>query len=140
MKAFKDAWISYKSQRIEQSKIHTNQVKDKSKVGIFSIFDLLELEASIEKAFSAITSDSRRFERISSKLAKYLHLSWEEINKALDNACNNEYISFNLNGMLLKQTNSLTHSQIKQNIEIVLPIKLITTRNFSIQKNLSISA
>lgn len=133
MRSFKEAWLSYKSQRLKETEANEmGALVGSSSVGL-TLSDFVKV---LNKVFSVISDGERRARDFVTKLGGSAANTWASIQKSL----NIEFIKFSLKGLMRVQSNTLTNSQVKQNLKIALPIIFINIRNFSIHKNLSISA
>ncbi len=139
---FKEAWISYKTTRLEEKEAH--QPKQVDQVAPISSLRhyLGVLSHVLDQSFRSFEDDEYLKSRIYSKYSTRTHiLSYVDIESEVKQDIAKSTLVLCLRNLekRIKNTEVLL-LLLKLFLLIALPILFITTRNFSIQKNLSISA
>lgn len=139
---FKESWISYRSKRIEEKETHElKQANDG--VSIRSLKHCLDiLSHFLDQSFRAFEDPQRLSNRIYSKYSRRIGiLSYFDIESEVKQDITKLALVLCLKNLDKRiQSTDILPSLLKLFLLIALPIIFISTRNFSIQKNLSISA
>ena len=139
---FKESWISYRSKRIEEKETHElKQANDG--VSIRSLKHCLDiLYHVLDQSFRAFEDPERLSNRIYSKYSRRIGiLSYFDIESEVKQDITKLALVLCLKNLDKRiQSTDILPSLLKLFLLIALPIIFISTRNFSIQKNLSISA
>ncbi len=138
--AFKGCMSRVKSRIVNDTtqgiKISQNgSIQVLTRTGDIEDWSLEQVSSALEKALRALEEHAEHFQQVSSRIKNFIN---QAIGKALsiDSVINNHLIS----GALKRTAASDTISIFKRLKQITLTVIFTTTRNFSIQKNLSISA
>ena len=136
MKTFQKAWSSYRSQRLKNTPSNTRQLKMINKIGDTTLLDKCKLINSLTEALKAINCSSERKTSFITNAVNGLYgYSTQSINTNL-----NKLISkASIKGLIKLQSINKFNLKFKLNLDISLTIIFITTKNFLINKNLSIS-
>ncbi|MFV5369349.1 hypothetical protein VXO74_11590 [Acinetobacter junii] len=139
---FKESWISYRSKRIEEKETHElKQANDG--VSIRSLKHCLDILSHVlDQSFRAFEDPERLSNRIYSKYSRRIGiLSYFDIESEIKQDITKLALVLCLKNLDKRiQSTDILPSLLKLFLLIALPIIFISTRNFSIQKNLSISA
>jgi Txe/YoeB family toxin of Txe-Axe toxin-antitoxin module len=139
---FKESWISYRSKRIEEKETHElKQANDG--VSIRSLKHCLDILSHVlDQSFRAFEDPERLSNRIYSKYSRRIGiLSYFDIESEVKQDITKLALVLCLKNLDKRiQSTDILPSLLKLFLLIALPIIFISTRNFSIQKNLSISA
>ncbi len=139
---FKESWISYRSKRIEEKEMHElKQANDG--VSIRSLKHCLDILSHVlDQSFRAFEDPERLSNRIYSKYSRRIGiLSYFDIESEVKQDITKLALVLCLKNLDKRiQSTDILPSLLKLFLLIALPIIFISTRNFSIQKNLSISA
>lgn len=139
---FKESWISYRSKRIEEKETHElKQANDG--VSIRSLKHCLDILSHVlDQSFRAFEDPERLSNRIYSKYFRRIGiLSYFDIESEVKQDITKLALVLCLKNLDKRiQSTDILPSLLKLFLLIALPIIFISTRNFSIQKNLSISA
>lgn len=121
--------------RITSTEIRFQVIK---RTGDIEPFDAEKISVAIGKAFSAIENCDRHIRIVIERISREISLSKDRLIKVLNSYFQSDLFSFE--GALKLTAASQALSIFKKLKEITLSVIFTTTRNFSIQKNLSISA
>lgn len=105
--------------------------------GDFANFDAEKISVAIGKAFLAVENSEHHIEVLIDNLC-HTAQALEHLDKIINSYFRSEL--FNIEGILKLTAKSQALSIFKKLKEIILAVIFTSTRNFSIQKNLSISA
>ncbi len=138
--SFRQSWISYRNSRLKEN--HQSK-QDNDGVPVRSLKNYLEvLSHVLAQSFSAFEDRDDLSNQIYSKYAKRIGvLSYLDFESEVKQDISKSALVFCLKNLEKRARSSeILLSLLKLFLLIFLPIIFITTRNFSIQKNLSISA
>lgn len=116
----------------------TGKIKVITRTGDVIGFDAEKISVAIGKAFLAIEGNERHSSILVDRISRQVIISQEFIDKEINSYFRSEL--FSIEGALKLTLASQAISILKKLKEITLSVIFTTTRNFSIQKNLSISA
>lgn len=140
--SFRQSWISYRKTRLIEKEAHQPKRVEKG-IHIKSLRNYLEvLSHVLESSFRSFEDKESLSNRIYSKYSSRIQvLSYFDIELEVEQDISKSTLVFCLRNLekCVKNTEVLL-LLLKIFLLIALPIIFITTRNFSIQKNLSISA
>lgn len=140
--SFRQSWISYRSTRLKEKENH--QLKqDHDGVPVRSLKHYLEvLSHVLDQSFSAFEDREYLSNQIYSKYSKRTGiLSYSDFESEVKQDIAKSALVLCLKNLEKRaQSAGILLSLLKLFLLISLPIIFITTRNFSIQKNLSISS
>lgn len=139
---FKESWISYRSKRIEEKETHELKQANHG-VSIRSLKHCLDILSHVlDQSFRAFEDPERLSNRIYSKYSRRIGiLSYFDIESEVKQDITKLALVLCLKNLDKRiQSTDILPSLLKLFLLIALPIIFISTRNFSIQKNLSISA
>lgn len=139
---FKESWISYRSKRLEEKKTHElKQASDGVPVSSFR-YSLEVLSHVLDKSFNAFEDCEYLTKRIYSKYSSLcgIFLDFDIESEIKKDIAKSALVLCLKNLEKRAKSVEILLSFFKLFLLIFLPIIFITTRNFSIQKNLSISA
>jgi len=140
--SFKQSWISYRSTRLKAKENH-NLKKDHEGGQFRALKHYLDvLSHVLDQSFSAFEDRDYLTKRIHSKYSNQFGiLSYLDIESEIKQDITKSSLTLCLRNLEKRVLNTeILSLLLKLFLLIALPILFMTTRNFSIQKNLSISA
>lgn len=118
--------------------VHNKGIQIIRRNGDIKPFNAEMISLAIEKAFAAVEGCEHHIRTVLARVAHQIKISEDRLNTLINSYFRSDL--FSVEGALKLTAASQAISILKKLKEITLSVIFTTTRNFSIQKNLSISA